>query len=151
MQTIQINFAGNLTADPEIRYMPNGKAVVTLRIAASDRKFDRQSGRYIDHPSTTFFTGEVFGDLAENVQETLRKGLRVIVFGQLHTDTFTDRNGEQRVVQKVTIDEVGPSLQYATCDIHKAGRSVPPPAEDLVVSQLGGKVLQVVPEPEPAF
>jgi single-strand DNA-binding protein len=112
-----IQTAGNLAADPELRFTPSGRAVAALRIASNSRRFDTRTNAWVDG-NANFFTAEVWGAPAENVVESLERGDRVLVTARVRTDLYTPETGpnagnEQRR-QVLVIDEIGPSLRYAT-------------------------------------
>src|SRR5918912_3401125 len=132
---IQIQLAGNLTHDIELRYTASGQAVAQVRLAHTPRRQDPQTQQWVDG-EPTFLTGTVWGSTAEHAAESLQRGDRVIVIGTLRTESFADRtNGEKRTVQRATIDEIGPSLRFATAKPQRAARSggqqpVPAPSDD---------------------
>ena len=108
-----ITVVGNLTADPELRYTPNGVAVANFTIASTPRVYDRQSGEWKDGEAL-FLRCSIWRDAAENVAESLTKGTRVIVQGRLQQRSYTDREGNNRTSIELQVDEIGPSLRYAT-------------------------------------
>ncbi|MEL4163118.1 single-stranded DNA-binding protein [Corynebacterium bovis] len=116
-----ITVVGNLVADPELRYTPNGAAVANFRVASTPRRFDSQSNQWVDGEAL-FLTCNVWRQAAENVANSLTKGDRVIVNGRLRQRSFETREGEKRTVFEVEVDEVGPSLKYATADVTKTPR-----------------------------
>lgn len=122
-----ITVVGNLVADPELRYTPSGSAVANFRVASTPRRYDSQSGQWVDGEAL-FLTCNVWRQAAENVANSLTKGDRVIVNGRLRQRSFETREGEKRTVFEVEVDEVGPSLKYATSQVTKtpvrAGTSV---------------------------
>ena len=115
---------GNLTADPELRYTPAGLAVAEVCIAVNRRKKTANGQWEAGEPS--FFPATVFGDMAENVAETLRKGDRVIAAGALKDQTWETREGEKRSKKILHVDEIGPSLKFAK----KGPRDMPAPQSD---------------------
>lgn len=117
----QITVVGNLTADPELRFTPNGAAVANFRIASTPRVFDRQSNEWRDGEAL-FLNCSVWRQAAENVAESLVKGSRVVVQGRLKQRSFETREGERRTVVELDVDEVGPSLRYATAKVTKTTR-----------------------------
>jgi single-strand DNA-binding protein len=117
-----ITVVGNLTADPELRFTPSGAAVANFTVASTPRTFDRQSGEWKDGEAL-FLRCNIWRQAAENVAETLTRGARVIVQGRLKQRSFETREGEKRTVVELDVDEVGPSLRYATARVNKAGRS----------------------------
>ncbi|MDQ4085666.1 MAG: single-stranded DNA-binding protein [Actinomycetota bacterium] len=117
-----ITIVGNLVDDPELRFTPSGAAVANFRIASTPRTFDRQSGEWRDG-ETLFLSCSVWRQAAENVAESLQKGMRVIVQGRLKQRSFETREGEKRTVYELDVDEVGPSLRSATAKVTKTTRS----------------------------
>ncbi len=120
MQT-QIQLIANLTHDPELRYSTSGKAYVRLRLASTPRVKDA-AGAWVDG-ATTFYEGRAWNDLAEHSAESLRRGDRVIVFGALRTERWTDPTGDDREALRVDVDEVGPSLRFAQAKVQKMNRN----------------------------
>ncbi|VEG28848.1 single-stranded DNA-binding protein [Actinomyces howellii] len=116
-----ITIVGNLTADPEMRYTPSGAAVTSFTIASTPRTFDRASGEWKDG-ETLFMRCSIWREAAENVSESLTKGMRVIAQGRLNQRSFTTREGEQRTVVEMQVDEIGPSLRYARAQVTRIGR-----------------------------
>src|ERR687887_568726 len=117
----QITIVGNLVADPELRFTPNGQAVAKFRIASTPRFRDQQSGEWKDGESL-FLTCNVWRQAAENVAESLQRGMRVIVQGRLRQRSYETREGEKRTVYEIEADEVGPSLRNATAKVVKTQR-----------------------------
>jgi single-strand DNA-binding protein len=117
-----ITLVGNLVDDPELRFTPSGAAVANFRLASTPRIYDRQSGDFKDGESL-FLTCSVWRQAAENVAESLQKGMRVIVQGRLKQRSYETREGEKRTVFEVDVDEVGPSLRSATAKVAKVQRS----------------------------
>ncbi|MDX6334876.1 MAG: single-strand DNA-binding protein [Streptosporangiaceae bacterium] len=118
----QITVVGNLVSDPELRYTPTGVAVANFRIASTPRTFDRQSNEWKDGDSL-FLTCNVWRQAAENVAESLQRGMRVIVQGRLHQRSYETREGEKRTVFEVEVDDVGPSMRNASAKVTKSNRS----------------------------
>ena len=116
-----ITVVGNLTDDPELRFTPSGAAVANFRVASTPRTFDRQSGEWKDGEAL-FLNCSVWRQAAENVAESLVKGSRVVVQGRLKQRSFETREGERRTVVELDVDEVGPSLRYATAKVTKGER-----------------------------
>ena len=114
----KITLVGNLVDAPEIRYTPNGAAVANFRVATTPRRYDAQSGQYVDG-EPLFMSCNVWKQHAENVANTLTKGMRVIVTGRLRQRSWDDNNGARRTVFEVEVDEVGPALRYATAQVAK--------------------------------
>jgi len=117
-----ITVVGNLVDDPELRFTPSGAAVANFRIASTPRTFDRQTNEWKDGDAL-FLTCSVWRQAAENVAESLQKGMRVVVQGRLKSRQYETREGEKRTVFEIDVDEVGPSLRYATAKVTRAGRS----------------------------
>jgi len=118
----QITIVGNLVADPELRYTPSGQAVANFRVASTPKIRDNATGEWKDGDSL-FLTCNVWRQAAENVAESLQRGMRVIVSGRLRQRSYETREGEKRVVFEVEADEVGPSLRYASAKVVKTNRS----------------------------
>ncbi|MFD1718534.1 single-stranded DNA-binding protein [Georgenia deserti] len=116
-----ITVVGNLTADPELRFTPSGAAVASFTVASTPRTFDRQANEWKDG-ETLFLRCSVWREAAENVAESLTKGTRVIVQGRLVQRSFETREGERRTVVEMQVDEVGPSMRYATAKVTKSQR-----------------------------
>ncbi len=117
----QIIIVGNLTDDPELRYTPNGAAVVKFRVAVNRRYMD-QSGQWKDG-DTSYFTVNAWRTLAENVAESLTRGTRVVVAGRLQMRSWETQEGDKRTVVEIEADEVGPSLRWATAKVERQTRS----------------------------
>lgn len=111
-----ITLVGNLTADPDLRFTPSGAAVASFTVASTPRTFDRQSNEWKDGDAM-FLNCSVWRQAAENVAESLQKGMRVVVQGRLKSRSYETREGEKRTVFEVDVDEVGPSLRYATAKV----------------------------------
>jgi single-strand DNA-binding protein len=116
-----VTVVGNLTGDPELRFLPNGAAVASFTVASTPRTFDRQSGEWKDGEAL-FLRCSVWRQVAENAAETLQRGMRVIVTGRLKQRSFETKEGEKRTVVELDVDEVGPSLRYATAKVNKTSR-----------------------------
>src|SRR5690625_3494837 len=116
-----ITVIGNLTADPELRFTPSGAAVANFTIASTPRRFDRQQSQWTDG-DTLFLRCSIWRDAAENVAESMTKGMRVIAQGRLVQRSFETREGEKRTVVELQVDEVGPSMRYATAQVTRASR-----------------------------
>lgn len=108
-----ITVIGNLTADPELRFTPAGAAVANFTIASTPRTFDRQANEWKDG-TTLFLRASVWREAAENVAETLTKGMRVIAQGRLTSRDYETKAGEKRTVTELEVDEIGPSMRYAS-------------------------------------
>ncbi|HCT80515.1 MAG TPA: single-stranded DNA-binding protein [Micromonosporaceae bacterium] len=117
-----ITVIGNLTDDPELRFTPSGAAVAKFRIASTPRTLDRASGEWKDG-EPLFLACSVWRQVAENVAESLHRGARVIVSGRLRQRSYETREGEKRTVYELEVDEIGPSLRYATAKVQKMSRS----------------------------
>jgi single-strand DNA-binding protein len=117
-----ITIVGNLTDDPELRFTPSGAAVAKFRIASTPRTLDRQSGEWKDG-EPLFLACNIWRDAAEHVAESLQRGARVIVQGRLRQRSYETREGEKRTVYELEVDEIGPSLRYATAKVQKMARS----------------------------
>jgi single-strand DNA-binding protein len=116
-----LTVVGNLTADPELRYTQSGAAVASFTVASTPRSFDKQSGEWKDGEAL-FLRCNVWRQLAEHVTESLNRGSRVLVTGRLKQRSFETKEGEKRTVVELDVDEIGPSLRYATATINKASR-----------------------------
>ena len=120
-----ITVVGNLTGDPELRFTPSGAAVVNFTVASTPRTFDRQANEWKDG-DTLFLRCSLWREAAENVAESLIKGTRVIVTGRLVQRSYETREGDKRTVVELQVDEVGPSLRYASAKVARAGRGGTP-------------------------
>ncbi|WP_108720341.1 single-stranded DNA-binding protein [Miniimonas sp. S16] len=120
-----ITVIGNLTADPELRFTPSGAAVANFTVASTPRAYDRQSGEWRDG-DTLFMRCSLWREAAENVAESLTKGTRVIASGRLVQRSYETREGEKRTVVELQVDEIGPSLRYATARVTRAQRGPSP-------------------------
>lgn len=116
-----ITVVGNLTADPELRFTPSGTAVANFIVASTPRTFDRQSGEWKDGEAL-FLRCNIWRQAAENAAESLARGMRVVVQGRLRQRSFETKEGEKRTVVELEVDEVGPSLRYATAKVNKVSR-----------------------------
>jgi single-strand DNA-binding protein len=116
-----ITIVGNVTGDPELRFTPSGAAVANFTVASTPRAFDRQSNEWKDG-ETLFMRCSVWRDAAENVAESLQRGTRVIVTGRLKSRSYETKEGEKRTVIEMDVDEVGPSLRYASAKVTKTQR-----------------------------
>ena len=117
-----ITLVGNLVDDPDLRFTPSGAAVANFRVASTPRFLDRQSGEWKDGESL-FLTCSVWRQAAENVAESLTKGMRVIVSGRLKSRSYETKEGEKRTVIELEVDEIGPSLRYANAKVNRTQRS----------------------------
>ncbi|MGD9955381.1 MAG: single-stranded DNA-binding protein [Candidatus Nanopelagicales bacterium] len=118
---INITVVGNLVADPELRFTPSGAAVANFRVASTPRTFDRQANEWKDGEAV-FLTCNVWRQYAENVAESLTRGMRVIVTGRLRQRSYETREGEKRTVMELEVDEVGPALRSATAKVNRVAR-----------------------------
>ena len=116
-----ITVVGNLVADPELRFTPSGQPVATFRVASTPRMRDAASGEWKDGDSL-FLTCNVWRQAAENVAESLQRGMRVIVTGRLKQRNYETKEGEKRTVYEVEVDDVGPSLKNASAKVNRASR-----------------------------
>ena len=116
-----ITVVGNLTDAPELRFTPNGAAVANFTIASTPRTFNRQTQQWEDG-EPLFLRSSIWKDAAENVAATLTKGMRVIAQGRLKQRSYEDREGNKRSSYELDVDEVGPSLQWATAQVTRARR-----------------------------
>lgn len=116
-----ITVVGNVVADPELRFTPSGAAVANFRIASTPRVRNRETNQWEDGEAL-FLTCNVWRQAAENVAESLSKGMRVIVNGFLKQRSYQTKDGEQRTVYEVEVEEVGPSLKYASAQVNRNPR-----------------------------
>ncbi|HEX6447769.1 MAG TPA: single-stranded DNA-binding protein [Streptosporangiales bacterium] len=117
-----ITVVGNLVDDPQLRFTQSGQAVASFRVASTPRYRDNQTGEWKDGEAL-FLTCSVWRQAAENVGESLQRGMRVIVNGRLRQRSYETQQGEKRTVYEVEVDEVGPSLRYASAKVTKTSRS----------------------------
>ena len=117
-----ITIIGNMVNDPELRYTPTGNAVANFRVASTPRFMDRATNEWKDGDSL-FLTCNVWRQPAENVAESLQRGMRVIVSGRLRQRSYETKEGEKRTVYEIEVDEVGPSLRNASAKVTKSQRS----------------------------
>ena len=117
-----ITVVGNLTADPELRYTQNGLPVANFTIASTPRTFDRQANEWKDGEAL-FLRASVWRDFAEHVAGSLTKGMRVVATGRLRQRSYQDREGQNRTAIELEVDEIGPSLRYATAQVTRAASS----------------------------
>lgn len=116
-----ITVVGNLTADPELRFTPSGAAVANFTIASTPRMFDRQSNEWRDGEAL-FLRCSIWRQAAEHVAESLTKGARVVAQGRLKQRSYETKEGEKRTVVELEVEEIGPSLRYATAKVARASR-----------------------------
>ena len=117
-----VNLAGRLTRDPELRYSAKGTPVATFAVVTSERRKDAQTGEWSD-VNASFWDCVAFGQMAENVAESLTKGTAVLVQGRMYQEEYTDREGQKRRSWKVTADDVAPSLRWASAKVNRTSRS----------------------------
>jgi single-strand DNA-binding protein len=117
-----ITVVGNLTDDPDLRFTPSGAAVANFTVASTPRFFDKQTNEWKDGDAL-FLRCSIWRQAAENVAESLHRGTRVIVTGRLRQRSYETREGEKRTVIELDVDEIGPSLKYATAKTTKTSRS----------------------------
>jgi len=116
-----ITVVGNLTDDPELRFTPSGAAVANFTVASTPRTLDKQTNEWKDGDAL-FLRCSIWRQAAENVAESLTRGMRVIVSGRLRQRSYETKEGEKRTVVELEVDEIGPSLRYATAKINKTSR-----------------------------
>ena len=117
-----IHIEGNLTADPELRFTPSGAAVANFTVASTPRTFDKQTNEWKDG-ETLFMRCNAWRDLGENVAESLSRGMRVIVIGNLKQRSYETKEGEKRTIVELDVVEVGPSLKSATATVKRTQRT----------------------------
>jgi len=117
-----ITVVGNLVDDPELRFTPSGAAVANFRIASTPRNYDKNTNEWVDGEGL-FLSCAIWRQAAENVAESLQKGMRVVVQGRLKQRSYETREGEKRTVYELDVEEVGPSLKYATAKVTRTTRS----------------------------
>lgn len=118
----EITVAGTVVADPELTFTPTGNAVANFTVAANDRRFDRDTGQWVD-AGATFLRCSIWRDAAENVAESLTKGARVLLTGALRQRQWETPEGDKRSAFEVDVTEIGPSLKWATAKVAKATRT----------------------------
>ena len=118
---VNVTIVGNLTGDPELRFTPSGAAVASFTVASTPRVLDKATNEWKDGEAL-FMRCSVWRQYAENVAESLTKGMRVVVTGRLKQCSYETREGEKRTVVEMEVDEVGPSLKYATAKVNKVQR-----------------------------
>lgn len=132
-----LTVVGNLTADPELRFTPSGAAVANFTVASTPRQFDRQANEWQDQ-ETLFMRCSVWREAAENVAESLSKGTRVIVQGRLKARSYETREGDRRTSMELDVDEVGPSMKYATAKVQRNAKGTGNSSQDFGGHQGGG-------------
>lgn len=118
----QITIIGNMVADAELRFTPSGSAVANFTIASTPRTFDRQANEWKDDEAL-FMRCSVWREAAENAAETLTKGMRVIAQGRLRARSYDTKEGDRRTVMELEVDEIGPSLRFASAKVTRTQRS----------------------------
>lgn len=118
----EVTIAGALTADPEIKYLDSGACVANFTIACNARRFDRESGQWVDGDKT-FLRCSIWNHPAEHVTESLTRGLRVLATGILKQRSFETEQGDKRTITELAVTEIGPSLKFATASVTKAQRN----------------------------
>ena len=121
----QITLVGNIASDVELRFTPSGAPVANFRVASTPRTYNKTTNQWEDGEAM-FLTCNVWRQAAENASQSLAKGMRVIVQGRLKARTFQNREGENRTVFEIDVDEVGPSLAFATATVNRADRNTQP-------------------------
>jgi single-strand DNA-binding protein len=117
-----VTVVGNLTSDPDLRFTPAGSAVANFTVASTPRLFDRESGAWRDGDAL-FLRCSLWREYAENVAESLVRGTRVVVHGRLRQRSYDTKEGEKRTVVELEVEEIGPSLRYATAKVTKVSRA----------------------------
>jgi single-strand DNA-binding protein len=116
-----ITVIGNLVADPELRFTPSGQAVANFTVASTPRRYDKDTGQTVDG-ETLFLRCGIWREQAENAAQSLAKGVRVIVTGRLKSRTYETQEGEKRTVMEVEVEDIGPSLRYASAQVTRTPR-----------------------------
>lgn len=132
-----ITVIGNLTADPELRFTPSGAAVANFTVASTPRAFDRQANEWKDQ-ETLFMRCALWRDAAENLADSLAKGTRVIVTGRLKARSYETREGDRRTSIELEVEEVGPSLKYATAKVQRTTKGSGNSSQNFGSGQGGG-------------
>ncbi|WP_367273376.1 single-stranded DNA-binding protein [Galactobacter sp.] len=121
MAKSHITVVGNLTADPELRFTPNGKAVANLNIAVNSKHLDRQTNEWVDDQAT-YWRSSIWNDYAEHVASSLTKGMQVIASGAVTSRTFQTKEGENRTVTELELTDIGPALRFQEAQVRKAAQ-----------------------------
>lgn len=116
-----ITVVGNLTNDPEMRFTPSGSAVANFTIASTPKQFDKQAGEFKDG-ETLFLRCSIWREAAENVAESLQKGMRVVVQGRLKSRSYDTKEGQKQTVIELEVEEIGPSLRWASAKVTRTQR-----------------------------
>jgi len=119
---LNITIIGRLTDAPELRFTPSGAAVANFTIAQNSRAFDKQSNEWKDKP-TNFFRCSIWRDAAENAAESLEKGMAVIAYGEVTARSYTTKEGQERTVQEIELQNIGPDLKWATAKVQRTQRN----------------------------
>jgi single-strand DNA-binding protein len=119
-----VTIVGNLTADPELRFTPSGAAVANFTVVSNDRYYDKNTQEWVDK-DPVFLRCNVWREYAENVAESLTKGTTVAVTGKLSQRSYESREGEKRTVIEVEVDEIAPTLRFATAKVNRASKREP--------------------------
>lgn len=120
----KLTIFGTLTGDPEIKMLPSGAAITTVNIAANERKFNKETRQY-ENGSATFIRGTLWRQYAENVAESLNKGDRVFAYGELKQRSYDAKDGTSRTVMELEIEEIGPTLRFATVSVSRGAAATP--------------------------
>jgi single-strand DNA-binding protein len=144
----QITIAGNLVDEPELRFTPAGQPVARFRVASTPRFRDNATGEWKDGDSL-FLTCNVWRQAAENVAESLRRGMRVIVSGRLRQRSYETKEGEKRTVYEIEVDDVGPSLRNASAKVNRVARSRADNGSENGNAGSAGQGSHVTAEPDP--
>lgn len=120
--TNKLQITGNITADPELRFLPSGAAIVSFTIADTPRVYDKETGEWKDGDAL-FLRCNLWRDAAENVAESLQRGARVVAIGELKQKNYKAKDGTERKSIELEVEEIGPSLKYATANVQKKSRS----------------------------
>ncbi|MFF0494371.1 single-stranded DNA-binding protein [Nocardia sp. NPDC004068] len=123
---LHITVVGNLTQDPDLRYTPTGKTVTTVTVAQNPRIYDRESGQWKDGDAV-FMRCNIWDTMAENVADSLTRGMRVVAHGQLKQRTYEGDDGKRRWVTELLVDSIGPDLRYAIAKVNKVDRDAVDP------------------------
>jgi len=124
-----VKVVGNVTRDPELRVTPNGRDVVSVDVAQNARFLDRATGEWRDG-ETTYVQCDVWGEMAQNVAQTLKRGMRITAYGRLTVRPWLTRDDEPRATIHVNVDDIGPDLRFATATVYKVNRSAADPRHD---------------------
>ncbi|MFE6691056.1 single-stranded DNA-binding protein [Streptomyces sp. NPDC057743] len=145
-----ITIIGNLTADPELKFTNSGAALVKFTVASTPRTYDKESAQWKDG-TAAFFRCAAWRQLAEHVADSLAKGSRVVLSGRIRQHNWKTDQGENRSMLAVEVDDIGPSLQFATATVQRAQRSNPTPADNGPWSTSGTAPVGPAPDDKPPF